>query len=112
MERQPSSVADPFWPIVHGEERVPLPALREFLVVLMALGRTFELRVHARPPRAFTDRDEAVGFLRRQLWIEEGGAKDRVFVEAVRERLVEQDGAFVLRDQRPLPTGLVSWIAR
>ena len=112
MERQPSSVADPFWPVVHGEERVPLPALREFLVVLMALGRTFEVRVHSRPPRAFADLDEAIGFLRRQLWIAEGGAKDRVFVEAVRERIVERDGAFVLRDQRPLPTGLVTWAPR
>ena len=112
MERQPSSVADPFWPIVHGEERIPLPALREFLVVLMAFGRTFELRIHDRPPRAFADRDEAVAYLRRQLWIAEGGAKDGLLAEAVRERLVEQDGAFVLRDQRPLPVGLVVWEPR
>ena len=27
MERQPSSIADPFWPPIHGEERVALPAL-------------------------------------------------------------------------------------
>jgi len=31
MERQPASVADPFWPPVHGESRVTLPALPEFL---------------------------------------------------------------------------------
>ena len=41
MERQPSSIADPFWPIVHGEERIPLPALPEFLTVLTARDRAF-----------------------------------------------------------------------
>ncbi len=109
MERQPSSVADPFWPIVHGEERVPLPALREFLVVLMALGRTVEVRMHERPPRAYATAEEAISFLRRQLWIAEGGAKDRRFVEAVRERLVETEDGLLLRGQRPLPVGMVTW---
>lgn len=108
-QRQPSSVADPFWPIVHGEERIPLPALREFLVVLMALDRPFEVRLHERPPRAFESEDAAVGFLRRQLWIAEGGAKDRRFVAAVRERLVEREDGFALADQRTLPVGLVTW---
>ena len=28
-DRSPASVADPFWPLVHGEERVALPALPE-----------------------------------------------------------------------------------
>ncbi len=109
MERQPSSVADPFWPIVHGEERVPLPALREFLVVLMALGRTFELRIHERAPRPYATPEEAIALLRRQLWIAEGGAKDRRFVEAVRDRLVETEDGLLLRDQRPLPVGMVTW---
>jgi SAM-dependent methyltransferase len=109
MERQPSSVADPFWPIVHGEERVQLPALREFLVVLMAFGRSFELRIHERPPRGFDSREEAAAFLRRQLWIAEGGEKDRRFLEALDARLEEHDGRVALRGQRPLPVGLVSW---
>jgi SAM-dependent methyltransferase len=112
MERQPSSIADPFWPIVHGEERVPLPALREFLVVLMARGRPFEVRLGERQPRAFESIEQAAGFLRRQLWIEEGGEKDLRFVAALRERLVEHDGRVILRDQRPLPIGLVSWWPR
>ena len=34
MERQPSSIADACWPPVHGEARVPLPALPEFLELL------------------------------------------------------------------------------
>ena len=34
MERQPSSIADVCWPPVHGEARVPLPALPEFIELL------------------------------------------------------------------------------
>jgi len=112
MERQPSSIADPFWPLVHGEERIPLPALREFLVVLMARGRAFDVQLSERQPRAFESVDQAVGFIRRHLWIEEGGAKDRRFVAALRKHLVERDGRIFLRDQVPLPIGLVSWRPR
>lgn len=110
MERQPSSAADEFWPLVHGEERVPLPGLRELVAILVALGRVFEVRLHERPPRPFATEDEAVSFLRRQLWIAEGGAKDRVFVAAARERLVRTAAGVVLRSARTLPVGLVSWI--
>ena len=33
-DRSPASVADPFWPLVHGEDRVPLPALPDLLELL------------------------------------------------------------------------------
>ncbi len=112
MERQPSSVADPFWPIVHGEERIALPALHEFLVLLVARGRPFEVRLSERRPRAFGSEEEAAGFLRRQLWIAEGGEKDRRFRAALRDRLVTVDGQVVLLDQRPMTSGLVSWQPR
>lgn len=112
MERQPSSVADPFWPVVHGEERIALPGLREFLVVLMARGRAFEVRLTDRQPRAFETEEEAAGFLRRQLWISEGGEKDRRFRAALRERIVRDGERVLLHDQRPLPMGLVTWRPR
>ncbi len=35
MERVPASAADPFWPPVHGESRVPLPALPDLLELLV-----------------------------------------------------------------------------
>jgi SAM-dependent methyltransferase len=109
MERAPASVADPFWPIVHGEERIPLPALGEFVAVLGALGRPFEVRLHERAPRTYESADEAIESIRRQLWIAEGGAKGAVFVAAARERLVELDGRWTLRDQPIGLVGLVSW---
>ena len=39
MEQVPAAAANPFWPPVHGEERVPLPALPDLLELLEARGR-------------------------------------------------------------------------
>jgi len=109
MERQPSSIADVFWPPVHGEERVSLPALPEFVELLRARGRVPEVVMEARAPRAFATRDELSRFLRQQLWIAAGGTKERTYQEAL-DRLVEElDGGFGLVGQRPLPVGVVTW---
>jgi len=110
MERQPSSIADVCWPPVHGEERVALPALPEFVELLRAMGREPDVVRLEREPRRFGDRDELEGFLRRQLWIEPGGEKDHRF-QAALDELVETDdqGRIGLRGQRPLPTGIVTW---
>ena len=37
-DRSPASVADPFWPLVHGEDRVALPALPDLVGLLHARG--------------------------------------------------------------------------
>ncbi len=110
MERQPSSIADVCWPPVHGEPRVPLPALPEFLELLRARGRAPSIQMLEREPRRFASRDELEGFLRRQLWIEPGGEADRRFRGALDE-IIETDetGGVGLVDQRPLPIGIVTW---
>src|SRR4029079_18696050 len=38
MTRAPASAADPFWPPVHGEDRIALPALPDLLELLAAPG--------------------------------------------------------------------------
>lgn len=108
QERQPSSIADPFWPVIHDEERVALPALNEFLALLRAGGRAPEVMIEERPPRGFVSEDELHGFVRRQLWLFEGGAKDRQLGTLLRERLQERDGRWYL-ETRSLPVGLVTW---
>lgn len=110
MERQPASVADPFWPIVHGETRVALPALPEFVELLGALGRAPTVTATEREPRRFASRDELVGFLRRQLWVADGGEKERRFNAALDELVVEApDGGFGLAGQTSSSIGIVSW---
>src|SRR4029077_17446814 len=75
MERTPASVAEPFWRPVHGEERVPLPALPAFVELLSARGRAPEVRMVERGDRSFPDRAGAIGFLRRQTWVAVDGPK-------------------------------------
>jgi hypothetical protein len=110
MERQPSSIADVCWPPVHGETRVALPALPEFVDLLRARGREPSIEMLEREPRRFGSRDELAAFLRRQLWIEPGGAADARFLAALEPMLVtDADGRVGLHDQRPLPIGIVTW---
>jgi CTP:molybdopterin cytidylyltransferase MocA len=108
MERQPSSVADPFWPPIHGEERVALPALNEFVDLLRARGREPRLVTVARETRGFDSVDDIHGFVRRQLWVAEGGPEDLRLGTLVRERAVEVDGRWTLPSP-PLRIGIVDW---
>ena len=108
-DRSPASVADPFWPLVHGEERVALPALPELLSVLRARGRETDLQRVERPPRTFESPAALETFVRRQLFIAPDGAKDRSFKDALRDRIVERDGGWTLADPPAGSIGIVSW---
>jgi hypothetical protein len=113
MERQPSSIADACWPPVHGEARIALPALPEFVELLQARGRSPSIERLEREPRRFESREQLEGFLRRQLWVEPGSAADRRFRTALDALIVTDAGGRVgLRDQRPLPIGIVTWAPR
>jgi len=90
-DQSPASVADPFWPIVHGMDRVPLPALPELAELLRARGRSIEIRRAERAPRTFDSFDGLATFVRRQLWITEDGEKHRRFRGALAEMARERD---------------------
>jgi molybdenum cofactor cytidylyltransferase len=110
MERQPSSIADVCWPPVHGEARVGLPALPEFVELLEARGRTPTVQRLTREPRRFASRDELETFLRRQLWVEPDSRAGRRFRTALDGLIVtDPDGRVGLPDQRPMPIGVVTW---
>jgi hypothetical protein len=109
MERQPASLADPFWLRVHGEERSGLPALPEFLALLRERGREHAVSMLPQERRRFASRDELRGFLRRQLWIADGGPKELRFERAFDELVVDVDGGVALLDQPPLAVGVVTW---
>ncbi len=108
MERQPASTIDPFWPPIHDEPRVSLPALPEFLELLEARGAHPDVTYTARPPSRFTDFDELVAFARRQTWVAEGGEKDGRLLALLRERALETRDGWTL----PAPEmrlGVVRW---
>jgi SAM-dependent methyltransferase len=112
METSPAAAAEPFWLAVHDEPRDRLPALPDFVALLRARGRNPETTIAQREPREFESRDALDGFLRRQLWIAEGGDKERRYREAFEELVVERNGQVVLRDQEPLSVGVVTWSRR
>jgi len=112
-DRQPSAPAHAFWPPVHGEARIELPALDDFIHLLRARGRNpREVRV-ARPGRAFPTREELAGWLRNQLFLEPGAAKDAVLQRELGARLVTHpDGGVILAPEVPMSTGIVTWKPR
>jgi SAM-dependent methyltransferase len=97
-----------FWQSIHGEPRVRLPALPEFLVLLVARGRVPEVTLVDRVPPAFATLEEAYAMARRQLWLEEGSAKDRILRRLVEQAAKERDGRYAF-DWTPTRIGIVSW---
>jgi SAM-dependent methyltransferase len=108
-DRSPAAVADPFWPLVHGEERVPLPALPDLVALLLARGRQTEVVRVDRQSRAFDSVDALTAFLRRQLFIAEGGEKDVHFRAILPDMIVRRDGAWTLAQGPAGSVGIVTW---
>lgn len=108
LARAPAAFAEPFWPVVHGVPRAPLPALPEFLALQLARGRLCEVRLFARQPMTHTHAEGPLRWLRQQLFIAEGSEKDQKLVEAVQTMVTERDGVFAM-SWDDLPVGLVTW---
>ena len=108
LSQPPPTEADRLWPFVHGVERAALPSLPEFLTLLLARGRLFEVQLVDRPPQSFEQPDQPLTFLRQQLWTAPGSDKDRTLERVYRERLRERDGRFAL-SWEPVYVGIVTW---
>jgi hypothetical protein len=106
----PTSSVDRYWQAIHGEHRVPLPALREFLALQLARGRLCEVRLTTGgslgPENPNPDR--ILSRLRQQLLIEPGGEKDRRLQQVLAEQSVSPNGG-----QSPTfasrTLGIVTW---
>ena len=113
MDRTPAAAAEAFWPLVHGEERIPLPALDAFVGLLRGRGREPEARIVERSVRGYTDRSAALALLRRQTWVEPDGVRDLQLQAALDERLaVQPDGTVAIAGAPSLAIGLVTWLPR
>jgi hypothetical protein len=108
LEQPPPTEADRLWPAIHGVGRATLPALPEFLALLLARGRLFELELVERTPQTYSQPDQLLTWLRQQLWTAPNGAKDLRLQEVVRERLQERDGQHAL-SWDPVRVGIVTW---
>jgi hypothetical protein len=106
MDRAPSSGFGKLWKQVHGEERRELPALREFLHLLLARGALPEVR-HFPRTTPLASEDRIRWFARRRLWLEEGSEKDRHLQALLDE--VAFDDASGPDFGFPTLVGMVSW---
>jgi SAM-dependent methyltransferase len=109
-DQSPASVADPFWPVVHGMDRVPLPALPDLAELLRARGRSIDIRRVERTPRTFDSFNALATFVRRQLWITEDGEKERRFRNALTEMSRERDDdGWTLASPPVGAIGILAW---
>jgi SAM-dependent methyltransferase len=109
----PGAAAHPFWPPVHGEERIELPALDDLVALLRARGRDPRVVRLARSSRGFPSRDDLVRWLRNQLFVQPGSAKDAILAREVdRHVRTNDDGTVGLDVPVPAVVGIVSWEPR
>jgi CTP:molybdopterin cytidylyltransferase MocA/SAM-dependent methyltransferase len=110
MDRAPASASDPFWPMVHGEARVPLPGLPELVELLRARGRDPQVSRVVQEARSFESKEQLGGFARRQLWIDPDGPKEAAFQAAVNELVLpDARGGWTLRDRPSNDIGVLTW---
>ena len=109
-DRSPASVADPFWPLVHGEARVALPALPGARGAAPGARRaTRRWRWWSARPRTFDSVPALTAFLRRQLFITEGGEKDVHFRAILPDHITRRDGGWTLAERPAGSLGIVTW---
>jgi CTP:molybdopterin cytidylyltransferase MocA len=113
MERSPATLAEAFWPPLHEEPRIALPALPAFVDLLNARGRLPSVDMIETSRRRWPSRDELEAYVRRQTWVAPGSEKDRRMLELLDEWLVTHaDGSVELSVSEPLRIGLVAWRPR
>jgi SAM-dependent methyltransferase len=108
LERPPPTEADRLWPEIHGVERAALPSLPEFLVLLLARGKLPAVQLLDRAPQSYDQPDQALGWLRGQLWTAPNSAKDQHLQRLLRDRIQESQGRYAL-SWDPVRVGIVTW---
>jgi len=110
MEHSPATLAEPFWPELHGEHRISLPGLPAFVDLLVAHGREPEVEMLDSSRRRWASRDELETNIRRQTWVAPGTEKDRRMQGLLDDWVVTgDDGKVDLSNAEPLTVGLVAW---
>jgi SAM-dependent methyltransferase len=100
------------WTRVHGEARVTLPGLREFVSLLFSRGTPPEIRTQELPPRTYESLEALQAAVRRPLWVLEGSEKDKALAEAVADLAQPLDGGAYVLSKSPRVLGLVTWQPR
>ncbi len=108
VDPSPPYLAEPFWPPIHGEARVPLPALSEFLVLLLARRRLFEVRLLEHSPATYAEPDAPLPWLHQQLFVQPDTDKGRRLTALARAAISARGDRWAL-SWNPTPLGIVTW---
>lgn len=111
LDRPPPSAMAGAWQHVHGEPRALLPAIPEFLALLLAKRRLFEVRLIPRSPMTFAGKEDILATARRQTWVKVGSEKDRRLREYIDATVSERAGRFSLAWE-PGVIAIVTWAPR
>ena len=110
FESSPQAQTYPLWKRVHGEDRLHLPALPEFMEVLSELD--VAPQVELMPPqqsRGFDGRQQALDLLGRRLYLAPDSPEMAELESLLPDLLEEVDGSLVIRGSQPMETALVAW---
>lgn len=111
FQRPPQTQLYPLWQQVHGEPRLPLPSLPEFLAVLSELSLDPEVtELPHQPPRGFDTPESARDLLSRRLYLRPDTPPMQRF-ESLLPHLLEQNetGNWQLTHAPQLTPCLVAW---
>lgn len=100
-----------YWERIHGEPRVPLPALPDLVTLLLARGRLPEVRLVDRETPTYARAEDLHDRACRQLWLRPGSERDLLLDRLLAADAVERDGAFYLPEDRAR-IGIVTWEPR
>src|SRR5215510_9675564 len=108
--RPPRARYAPFWPWVHGEDKLELPGAAELMQVLWELGIYPNLEMYAPIPfRPFKDWQRALDTLRRRLFVTPDTEHDARLQQAMRELLMATPEGYVIKGAQPGRLALISW---
>lgn len=104
MDRSPSGGFVRLWEKVHGFKRQQLPAMQEFVHLLLARGATPAIELFPRNVRPWSE-DDLRESARRRLWLVEDSEKDR----RLQQLITEERGAGLDDYQQPTVITLIHW---
>ena len=87
---------------------MPLPSLSEFLVLLLARRRLFDLHLFAREPIAHVTPEGPLAWLYQQLFVAPDTAKGRRLAGLARDAITERQGRWAL-SWAATSLGVVAW---
>ncbi len=110
FQSPPQASMATLWEQVHGEERLRLPCLPEFLPVLEELGINATVTdLEARTQGGFSSFEEARETLTRRLYVKPDTDEMARLERALDESLHEVDGEWRIVGSRPLKPCIVAW---